>query len=117
MIAIPYALLMALIAVESSGNDNAIGRDGERGCLQIHEIVRQDIKRITGKTIYPHQLFDRSTSCQIALIYLNHYATPERLGRPPTLRDYALIWHYGPKGWKKPDPDPYWEKVKKHLPP
>lgn len=117
MIAIPYVLLIALIAVESSGNDNAVGLKGERGCLQIKDIVRRDIKRITGETIYPHQLFDRSTSCQIALIYLNHYATPERLGRNPTLQDYALIWHYGPNGWKSPDPDGYWEKVKKHLPP
>lgn len=117
MIAIPYALLMALIAVESNGNDNAIGAKGERGCLQIKEIVLKDIKRITGETIYPHQLFDRSTSCQIALIYLNHYATPERLGRKPTLKDYALIWHYGPNGWTRPESDPYWNLVKNLLPP
>jgi soluble lytic murein transglycosylase-like protein len=117
MTPIPYILLVALIAVESGGNDRAVGSKGERGCLQIHEVVRRDIRRITGENIPSEKLFDRLTSCQIAQIYLNHYATPERLGRSPTLRDYALIWHYGPKGWKRPDPDPYWEKVKKHLPP
>jgi soluble lytic murein transglycosylase-like protein len=115
--AIPYALLMALIMVESGGNDRATGREGEMGPLQIRPILLRDVERITGRTFTDEDAFNRQTACGIALVYLNHYATEKRLGREPTLRDYALIWRHGPQGWKRPDPSPYWEKVKRHLPP
>lgn len=109
-------ILPALIAVESSGNDRAIGSNGETGCLQISSILLQDVRRITGQHFSRSDTFNRETSCKIATSYLNHYVTEKRLNRPPTMRDYAMVWRYGPNGWKRKDPDPYWRKVQRHLP-
>lgn len=116
MSAVPYLILTALIAIESGGDDRAVGRGGELGCLQITPICRKDVERITRRSIPPSDLFDRRKSCEMALVYLNHYVNRERLGREPTLRDYALVWHYGPRGWRRGEDDPYWRKVKRVLP-
>lgn len=111
------ALLAALIMVESGGNDAAINfNSGAMGCLQITPILLSDMSRITGKPVAENAAMDRRKSCEIAVVYLNHYATKKRLGHEPTMRDYAMIWRYGPNGWKRPDPDPYWLRVVKHLP-
>ena len=109
-------LLPALIAVESSGNDRAIGPNGETGCLQITPILLRDIHRITGRRYSRSDTFNRQTSWQIATTYLNHYVNEKRLKRPPTMRDYAMVWRYGPNGWKRSGSDPYWRKVQRHLP-
>lgn len=109
-------LLPALIAVESSGNNRAIGPNGETGCLQITSILLRDIHRITGRRFSRSDTFNRETSCKIAISYLNHYVNEKRLKRPPTMRDYAMVWRYGPNGWKRRNPDPYWQKVQRHLP-
>jgi hypothetical protein len=117
MSAVSYALLSALIMVESGGNDRAFNAEAKAvGCLQITPVMVEDVRRITGQPIAHSDAFDRRKSCEIALVYLSHYATKERLGHEPTARDYALIWRYGPNGWKRPDPNAYWTKVKKHLP-
>lgn len=114
---IPYMLLSALIMVESGGNDRAINsQSGAVGCLQITPILLRDMRRITGQQFSTKDALDRRRSCEIALVYLNYYATEGRLGRPPTMRDYALIWRHGPDGWKRQDPSPYWSKVAAHLP-
>lgn len=113
----PYELLIALIMVESGGDDRAVNfGSGAMGCLQITPILLADMHRITGQPVSEDDVFDRRKSCEIARIYLNHYATRKRLGHDPTARDYALIWRYGPNGWKRSDPDPYWLRVVKHLP-
>jgi len=109
-------LVPILIAVESSGNDRAIGPNGETGCLQITSILLRDIRRITGQRFTRSDTFNRETSCKIAIIYLTHYVNEKRLKRPPTMRDYAMVWRYGPNGWKRRDPDPYWRKVQRLLP-
>jgi len=90
MIPIPTILLSALIMVESSGNDRAIGRMGELGPLQIMPATLRDINRISGRRFTRSDAFHRETAIQMATIYLNHYATEKRLGRKPTFRDYAL---------------------------
>ena len=113
---VPYTLLLALIMVESGGRNNALGPVGEVGCLQITEIMRRDVKRISGRTVTADDCKSRVVSIEVAMIYLSHYVTAERLGREPTLRDYALVWHYGPRGWRRHGDDPYWEKVKQVLP-
>lgn len=115
MIPIPTILLSALIMVESSGNDWAVGRMGEIGPLQIMPATLRDINRISGRRFTRSDAFHRETAIQMATIYLNHYATEKRLGRKPTFRDYALIWHHGPNGWKRTGPDRYWTKVQRHL--
>jgi soluble lytic murein transglycosylase-like protein len=109
-------ILTALIAIESGGNDRAVGKGGELGCLQISPICRKDVERITRRSIPKEDLFDRRKSCEIALVYLNHYVNRDALGREPTLRDYALVWHYGPQGWRRKGIDRYWTKVQSVLP-
>lgn len=110
-------LLAALIQVESGGKDHARGSADEMGPLQIRPILLQDVERICGRKFSRQDAFNREVACQIAVIYLTHYVTEKRLGRPPTPRDYALVWRYGPQGWKRPNPNPYWEKVRKVLSP
>lgn len=112
---ISAALLSALIAVESGGNDLATGRAGERGPLQISPVVLLDLRRFAGLTYPTSACFQRTTSVAIAYRYLNHYCTRQRLGREPTDRDYALTWHRGPRGPWKPDTDGYWMKVQATL--
>lgn len=108
-------LLNALIRVESGGDDRAIGCAGEIGPLQILPIVLRDVERISGKRFTREDAFNRETACQIAVLYLAHYVTEKRLGRPPTPRDYALVWRHGPQGWKRKNPNPYWTKVRNRL--
>jgi len=113
---LPAILLSALIMVESGGNDQAIGPKGELGPLQIMPSTLVDVERICGHRFTREDAFVRDTASRIATIYLNHYASPRRLGRDPTLRDYALIWHHGPNGWARPEPSRYWRKVQQYLP-
>ena len=109
-------LLSAMIMVESSGNDRAVGAKGETGSLQISKVLLRDLTRITGRTYPVRDTFNRATSCQIAVTYLTYYVNETRLKRPPTARDYAFVWNRGPNGWKKVGYDPYWAKVQQHLP-
>lgn len=106
-------LLAALIAVESSGNDRAIGDHGKAfGCLQIHQAVVEDVNRVYG-THYRHaDVFQRKTAIVVADRYLSIYATRNRLGHDPTNEDFARIWNCGPSGWKGSVTDGYWNKVK-----
>ncbi len=56
-------LISALIIVESSGNDLAIGDNGRAlGPLQIHRGVVQDVNRITGSH-YRHQDMTNRVRC------------------------------------------------------
>jgi hypothetical protein len=113
---IPAVLLSALIMVESGGNDRAIGSKGELGPLQIMPSTLADVERISGHHFTREDAFNRETACRIATIYLIHYGSEKRLGREATFRDYALIWHHGPNGWKRPEPSRYWQKVQRYLP-
>ena len=113
---VPDSLINALISVESSGKDNAVGDKGKaKGCLQIWEVVVIDVNR-KFNTDYKHDdAFDRKKAIDICRKYLSIYATEARLGRKPTLEDYARIWNGGPNGFKKSATEKYWEKVKKAL--
>lgn len=111
---IPAALIAALITVESGGNDAAIGDNGQAvGCLQIHNEVVEDVNRFSShdKYLYSSRLC-RKHSIAMLRLYLAHYATPERLGREPSLEDLARIWNGGPNGHTKPATKPYWIKVR-----
>lgn len=113
---IPAILFTALIAVESGGNDRAIGDDGKAfGCLQITESVLKDVERLTGKRYTQRDCFQRPVAIRIAKTYLAHYCTQQRLRREPTLQDYARTWVGGPAGPWKDSSRPYWEKVSKQL--
>ena len=109
-------LILALISVESNGDDNAIGDDGKAyGCLQLHASYVADAAEYAGEDWTHLDAFDRETSIDIMLAYMSRYATEARLGRPVTAEDVARIHNGGPSGWRKASTEDYWIKVKSVL--
>ena len=110
-------LIEALCLVESGGDPNAVGDDGEAlGILQIHRVYVDDVNRILRDDIYSHNMrMSPWCSKQMFRTYVEHYATENRLGRPPTLEDLARIHNGGPDGYKQDRTLPYWRKVKTVL--
>ena len=109
-------LILALISVESGGNDNAIGDNGKAfGCLQLHKAYVQDAAEYAGKDWVHEDAFDRITAMKITMAYMARYATEERLGRPVTAQDIARIHNGGLNGYKKQATEKYWVKVKAEL--
>ena len=103
-------LISALIIVESSGNDMAIGDNGKAiGPLQIHKAVVLDVNRITGSHYRHDQMTNRVAARQVCEAYLKHY------GRGASTEQLARRWNGGPAGDKKKATEAYWAKVKKHL--
>ena len=118
-------LIPLLIAVESGGNDAALGdyckKTGEYkavGCLQIHKIVVDDVNRIQKKEVFTYNdRYDRRKSSRIAEIYLSHYgARYKRIaGQEANAEVLSRIWNGGPNGYKKESTVKYWKKVEKLL--
>jgi hypothetical protein len=111
------SVILALITVESGGDPNAIGDNGNAvGALQIWPIVITDVNNIAGTHYTLEDRKDRNKSIEIATIYLNHYCSEKRLGRKATAEDYARCWNSGP-AWrtKMHKTDGYWARVKKEL--
>lgn len=104
-------LISALIIVESSGNDMAIGDNGKAiGPLQIHREVVLDVNRITGSHYQWQQMTNRAQARAVCEAYLKHY------GKGCTTEQLARKWNGGgPNGDKKKATEAYWAKVKKHL--
>ena len=102
-------LLSALIAVESGGNDQAKGRHGELGPLQIKSIMVRDCNRFA-HTHYAHQdVTNRAISIDIATRYLAHY------GRNLSDESLARIWQGGPKGHRQSGTRAYAKRVMREL--
>jgi soluble lytic murein transglycosylase-like protein len=103
-------LITALIAVESSGNDLAIG-DNKRalGPLQIHRGVVLDVNRITGSHYRWEAMTNRVQARAVCEAYLKHY------GKGCTTEQLARRWNGGPTGDRKSATEAYWAKVKKNL--
>jgi hypothetical protein len=105
-------LISALIIVESSNNDMAIGDQGRAiGCLQIHRAVVLDVNRITGSHYRHQDMTNRVAARAVCEAYLKHYVTEKRIGRKPTVADFAKVWNSGPEGFKKTCSDKYAAKV------
>ena len=104
-------LISALIIVESSGNDLAIGDNGRAvGPLQIHRGVVQDVNRITGSHYQWQQMTNRAQARAVCEAYLTHY------GKGKTTEEQARIWNAGPQGHKKKTAtQAYWLKVQRNL--
>ncbi len=104
------ALLAALLAVESGGNDKAVGDHGRAlGALQIHAAVVQDVNRHHG-TRYTHaEMHDRAKAVRVASLYLQTYAP----GASPEVQ--ARVWNGGPRGASKPATMGYWVRVKREM--
>jgi len=109
-------LLLAMIQVESSGNDNAIGDNGKAyGCLQLHAAYVQDAAEYAGKDWVHEDAFDRATAIEITKAYMARYAIEKRLGHKATAEDIARIHNGGLNGFKKQATEKYWVKVKAEL--
>jgi len=103
-------LISALIIVESSNNDLAIG-DNKRalGPLQIHRGVVLDVNRFTGSHYQWQQMTNRVQARAVCAAYLTHY------GKGCTTEQLARRWNGGPTGDRKTATEAYWAKVKKNL--
>lgn len=105
-------LLNAIALVESEGNPAAVGdAGGSVGRYQLSEVYVEDVERIIGGDIRRSPTISRA----YVQVYLNHYATRERLGAEPTLEHMARIHNGGPDGWMDGATEPYWFKVKERL--
>ena len=103
-------LISALIIVESSNNDLAIGDQGKAiGCLQIHRGVVLDVNRITGSNYRHQDMTNRVVARAVCEAYLKHY------GRGKTTEQQARIWNGGPTGDKKAVTLGYWRRVQKAI--
>ena len=103
-------LISALIMVESSNNDMAIGDQGRAiGCLQIHKAVVLDVNRITGSHYRWEAMTNRVQARAVCQAYLTHY------GRGATTEQLARRWNGGPTGDRKAATMAYWSKVKKAI--
>ena len=103
-------LITALIAVESSGNDLAIGDQGRAiGPLQIHRAVVVDVNRFTGSHYRHQDMTNRAEARAVCQVYLEHY------GRGATTEQLARRWNGGPTGDRKTATLPYWRKVEKAM--
>ena len=103
-------LITALMIVESSGNDMAIGDNGRAlGPLQIHRGVVLDVNRITGSNYRHSEMTNRVAAWAVCEAYLKHY------GKGKTLEQQARIWNGGPTGDRKPVTLAYWRRVQKAI--
>ena len=103
-------LITALIAVESSGNDLAIGDNGRAvGPLQIHRGVVLDVNRITGSHYRHQDMTNRAAARAVCQAYLTHY------GRGATTEQLARRWNGGPTGDRKTATVAYWRRVQKAM--
>jgi hypothetical protein len=109
-------IILAIIAVESGGNDYAVGDSGKSyGCMQMTQAYVQDAADFANVDWVHKDAFDRDKSIDIFLAYMSRYATPERLGRPVTSQDIVRIHNGGPNGYKKQATEKYWIKIKTLL--
>jgi hypothetical protein len=103
-------LISALIIVESSGNDQAIGDQGRAiGCLQIHKAVVLDVNRITGSNYRHSEMTNRVAARAVCEAYLKAY------GKGKTTEQQARIWNGGPTGDRKTATEGYWRKIEAQL--
>ena len=111
-------LIDAMIRVESGGDDEAIGDDGNAiGCLQIWDMYWVDAMAYD-KTIggFYEDCFNRQYSIRVLDSYMRRYAkeawtNPEKFD-PEKI---ARIHNGGPRGYKKRSTQKYWAKVQARL--
>jgi len=105
------ALIAALIAVESGGNDFAIGDGGRAlGPLQIHRSVVADVNRLTGASFQWKRMTNRVEAVEVCKRYLAHY------GKGCTDEQLARKWNGGgPAGDRKTATLAYWQRVKSKM--
>lgn len=95
--------LKALAQKESGGDPNAWNaKENAAGLYQIRRCYVVDVNRIVGYQRFTDaDRWDVKQSALMVVIYLDHYATPKRLGRKPTWEDRARCHNGGPCGFRK----------------
>ena len=115
--ALPYdiaALKYAIMGVESSfGKDKRDGKAGEIGPYQIKRGAVKDVNDWYGADYSHEDCRDYDKGWEIAILYMHRWATKGRLLKAPSVKDKALVFHYGPSysGVILKDPDGYWDKI------
>ena len=111
-------LILALIQVESRGNDSAIGDrhlgEPSIGVLQLRPIMVREVNRILKKQKSDEKYklkdrFSREKSIEMFMVWKN-YHHPE--GGFETI---ARNWNGGPRGYKNKRTQHYWAKVQLEL--
>ncbi len=108
-------LISALIHVESKGNPDAIGDNGQAyGVLQMHQIYLDDVERISARIYTIDDIKDEANAREACYIYMLHYGKVlyRREGRQVTLEDLARMHNGGPDGYKQDCTKAYWAKVR-----
>jgi hypothetical protein len=124
-------LLDAIEQVESGGDPNAIGTDGEIGSFQITKIYVDDVNRILGGNIYSYDdRRNKDKSRNMVCIYIDYWAgiavssfmldnwAMKNLFEELNYKQFeigARIHNGGPNGWKKESTKTYWEKIEREL--
>lgn len=113
---LPLKLVLAIIAIESGGNEFACGDGGEAyGILQLHKEYVQDAAQFSGFDWTHENAWDPIAAVAIMNAYMQRYATPQRLLRDVTAEDIARIHNGGPQGHVKESTTLYWKKVQAEL--
>lgn len=99
----------ALIQVESEGNPRALGKNNDRGILQITPILVKEVNRISGLAYTHDDAWDPEKSIEMFYIIARKYC-PEQ-----DFEKMARIWNGGPRGYTKECTVVYWNKVKNEL--
>ena len=110
-------LINALIIVESNGNDQAVGDNGNAiGALQIWKPYWRDACERSNIGGQYRDCFTRDYSIQVFDAYMKRYAR-EAWTNPKKFdaEKVARIHNGGPKGYKKTATIKYWKKVQKTL--
>jgi len=110
-------LLTALIQVESSGCDDAVGDNGKAiGCLQVWKPYWQDATERSGIGGTYKDCFRRAYAKRIVDAYMKRYAR-EAWTNPKKFNaeKCARMHNGGPKGHTKKATEKYWKKVVKLL--
>lgn len=103
------ALLAAIVAVESGGNDLARGSRGELGALQIRPALVRDVNRIHGTHYQHREMTNRAVAVRVCVLYVEHYAP----GASPETQ--ARVWNGGPRGAQRNSTVGYWVRVRKEM--
>ena len=99
----------APVQVESKGNPNALGKNNDRGILQITPILVKEVNRISGLAYTHDDAWNPEKSIEMFYIITRKYC-PEH-----DFEKMARIWNGGPHGHTKDYTIAYWNKVKNEL--
>ena len=115
-------LLNAIWFVESGCRNGAIKGDNGNalGPMQIWRGYHKDATEFSGLGGAYEDVSDIKYAKKVVKAYMARYCTQRRLGREPTLRDFAVMHNGGPnahkaKGQKLVNVNRYWAKVWKRY--